>query len=263
MFEEQLKDLPADPPRSLEALPGLRLKRAVRGAALLFPLVFAVFFLSVPLSIMRSDPAMRFAISQTASIQGHVLSSTITSACRSDKARRLIYQFSPTPGTTYRGAATVCEQSLYHSVREGDAVEVEYLTSDPVISRLRGNKPPNASPIYLLLFTPVFILAMFGSLLWPPLREYRRARRLFRYGRLATGTVLFVKKRSNGASRGWSGNTSADVFIQFTSSSGQQREGIAWCPNDWLIEQLVPGGQVHVAYDDTGDKVALLEVFLR
>jgi hypothetical protein len=263
MFEEQLKDLPAEPPRSLAALPGLRFKRAVRGTALLFPLVFAVFFLSVPLAIMRSDPAMRFAISRTASIQGHVVSSLITSACRSDKARRVIYQFSPAPGTAYRGAATLCEQSIYYSVKEGDAVEVEYLTNDPVISRLRGNKPPNASPIYLFLFTPVFILAMFGSLLWPPLREYRRARKLFQYGRLAAGTVLFVKKRSNAASRGWSGDTSAAVFIQFTCATGQKREGIAWCPNDWLIDQLVPGEQVHVAYDDRSNKVALLEVFLR
>jgi hypothetical protein len=263
MFEEQLKDLPADPPRPLEALPGLRLKRAVRGAALFFPVVFAVFFLSVQLSTMRSDPAMRFALSQTASTQGHVISSSPICCCRNDKAHRVVYQFSPMAGTTYRGALTVCEMSIYGSVKEGDPVAVQYLTSDPVISRLRGNNPPNASPIYLFLFTPVFILVMFGSLLWPPLREYTRARKLFRYGQLATGTVLFVKKRSNATSRGWSGNTSSDVFIQFTSSSGQRREGIAWCPNDWLIDQLIPGVQVHVAYNDRSDKVALLEAFLR
>jgi hypothetical protein len=263
MFEEQLESLPADPPRPLEALPGLRMKRAVQGTALLFPLVFAIFFLSVPLSIMRSDPAMRFAISPNRSIQGRVVSSAITSACRSDKAHRMIYQFSPAPGTTYRGAATVCEQSIYYTVKEGEPVEVQYLTNDPVISRLRGNSPPNASPIYLFLFTPLFILGMFASLLWPPLREYHRARKLFQHGRLATGAVLFVKKRSNAASRGWSGNTSSDVFIQFTSSTGRKREGIAWCPNDWLIDQLVPGEKVHVAYDEGSDRVALLEAFVR
>jgi hypothetical protein len=263
MFEEQLKDLPPDPPRSLEALPGLRLKRAVQGTALLFPFVFAVFFISVPLSIMRSDPAMRFAISPTRSIQAHVVSSQVIVGCRTDKAHRVIYEFSPSTGETYRGAATLCETSLYYSVKEGGVVEVQYLTSDPVISRMRGNNPPNSWPLYLFFFTPVFILAMFASLLWPPVREYRRARKLFQHGRLAIGTVLFVKKRSNATSRGWSGNTGADVFIQFPAADGKPREGHAWCPNDWLVDQLVPGGKVHVAYDEGSDKVALLEMFLR
>jgi hypothetical protein len=263
MFEEQFANLPADPPRAFESLPGLKLRRAFQGTALLFPLVFIIFFLSVPLSIMRSDPSMRFAISPNRSIQGRVISSNIVAACRSDKAHRVIYEFSPKDGTNYRGAGTACEQSIYYTVKEGDAVEVQYLTHDPVVSRLRGNTPPNATPVYLFIFTPVFILAMFGSLLFPPLRELRRARRIFRNGRLATGAVLFVKRRANTFSRGWSGNTSSDVFIQFTSSAGQKREGVAWCPNEWLADQLVQGGEVHVAYDDRSDNVALLEAFVR
>jgi hypothetical protein len=262
MFEEQLQNLPADPPRSFEALPGLRVRRLVRGTAWLFPMVFTIFFLSVPLAVMRSDPSMRFAISPNRSLQGRVVSSTLIAGCRSDKAHRVIYQFSPSTGTTYRGAATVCEQSIYYTVREGDPVEVQYLTGDPVVSRLRGNSPPNSSPLYVFLFTPLFVLAMFCSLLWPPLREYRRVRALYQLGRLTTGKVLFVKRRSNTASRGWSGNTSSDVYIQFDGVAGK-REGIAWCPNDWLIDQLVPGGIVHIAYDDRSDKVALLEAFLR
>ena len=263
MFEEQFANLPADPPRSFETLPGLKLQRAFQGTALLFPMVFIIFFVSVPLTIMRADPSMRFAISPSRSLQGRVISSNTVPACRSDKAHRVIYEFSPKDGTNYRGAATACEQSIYYTVKEGDAVEVQYLLHDPVVSRLRGNSPPNSTPLYLFIFTPIFILAMFGSLIFPPLREIRRVRKLFRHGQLATGAVLFVKRRSNTFSRGWSGNTSSDVFISFTSSAGQKREGVAWCPNEWLIDQLVPGGEVHVAYDERLRTVALLEAFVR
>jgi len=263
MFEEQLKALPADPPRPLEALPGLAIRRAVPSLALIFPVIFLIFFGTVPLSLIQSDPTLRFALSPTGTTTGHILSIETTYACKSEKSHRVVYQFSPTPGTNIRGRATLCEQSIYYSVKEGDSVEVQYLTSDPVLSRLRSNGLQNDLAVYLFIFTPLFILAMFATLFWPPLRDIYRARRLFRDGRLTTGTVIFVKQRSSSAWRGWAGNTSAQIFIEFTGADGRRREGIAWCQNDWLTDQLPAGQQVHIAHDEQSRNVLLLEAFLR
>jgi hypothetical protein len=263
MFEEQLRSLPPDPPRPVAALPGLAFRRAVPGMALVFPVIFLIFFATVPLSLIQSDPTLRFALSKTATITGHVLSVETTYACKSEKSHRVIYQFSPTPGTNIRGRATVCEQSVFYSVKEGEPVEIQYLQSDPVLSRLRSNGLQNDLAVYLFIFTPVFILAMFTTILWPPLYEVYRARRLFQYGRLATGTVIFVKQRSNSAWRGWAGNTAAQVFIEFTDAAGARSEGVASCQNAWLVDQLEAGQQVHIAHREQLRKVLLLEAFLR
>jgi hypothetical protein len=54
MFEEQFAKLPIDPPRRTETLPGLRLAGAIPKIALVLPLVFAGYFVIIPLSIMNS-----------------------------------------------------------------------------------------------------------------------------------------------------------------------------------------------------------------
>ena len=59
MFEDEFARLPLEPPRRVESLPGLRLGGAIPKWALILPLVFVGFFVFMPLSIMRADPAMR------------------------------------------------------------------------------------------------------------------------------------------------------------------------------------------------------------
>jgi hypothetical protein len=91
-----------------------------------------------------------------------------------------------------------------------------------------------------------------------------RARRLYRSGRLANGKVVFVKKRATGSWPGMSFNSASEVYITFSAAGEQKREGVASCQNDWLVNQLAPGADVHVAYsDDRSAKVALLEAYIR
>ncbi len=264
MFDDQLAHVPANPPRRPDLLPGLRFGLAVSRSALVLPLLFVAFFIFVPLSIGLSDPAARLAWGPTRTGQGRVLSTSSIAACRGSNARRVVYTFSPEPGRELRGAATVCEQSPYYSIAEGDPVEVKFAPGNPSINALQGSGDNNAPPIGFFLFIPVFILAMFAPMFMPQLRELMRARRAFRNGQLAMATVIFVKKRTTSSWPGWPGSSAADVYLAIQTSAGEKREAVAWCPNDWLIYNLAPGAKVHVAYsDDKAARVALLETFLR
>lgn len=264
MFEEQFAHIPSEPPRLTEALPGLRLSAVVPKSALYLPLIFVAFFALIPLSIMNSDPAMRLALGSAKTLQGRVLSSADASMCRSSTAHRVIYTFSPESGRELRGTATLCQESPYYSVKEGDAVEVQYLPNDPAVNALRDGTRNGNPPVALFLLMPIFILAMFSPMFVPQIREVLRARRLFKKGKLALGTVVFIKRRVTALWPGWPGSNAAEVFLVFDSSANKRREAVALCQNDWLVNQLVPGTKVHIAYlEEKPDRVALLEAFLR
>jgi hypothetical protein len=263
MFEEEFARVPVEPPRRVESLPGLRLKGAIPRWAIILPLFFVCFFLFIPLSIMNSDPAMRLATGAGETVQAHVVSTSSASACRGAASRRVVYVFTSKSGREYRGAGLLCEESSYYLVKEGDAIEVRYLRSDPTVNRLAtegGNQPPFA----VFLFMPFFFLAFFGAMFWPPIGAILKARQLFKSGRIATGKVIFVKKRANFLWPGMPGSGSSSVYLEMQSSSGVSREVVAPCQNDWLTNQLVPGAMVHVAYkDDKATQVALLDAYLR
>jgi hypothetical protein len=264
MFEREFAKLPAEPPRRAESLPGLRLRGLIPKWAIVLPLFFVCFFLLIPLSLMDTDPAMRMSMGATGTAQGRVVSVGSASACRGGASRRVVYAFSARPGGDYRSATLVCEDSPYFPVKEGDAIEVQYLKSDPAVNRLPRevrNEPP---PLVFFLFMPVFFLGIFAAIFWPPIGEALKARRLFKSGRIGSGTVVFVKRRTNFLWPGMPGANAAMVYVEVRSSSGVSREVVASCRNDWLVGQMAPGTTVHVAYsDDKANQAALLDAYLR
>jgi hypothetical protein len=264
MFEEEFAKLPIEPPRRVGSLPGLRLWAAVPKWALIMPLFFLSFFGVIPLSLMSADPAMRLAMGTTESSQGRVVSSTSASACRGAASHHVAYSFSSKSGAEYRGAATLCEESPYYSVNAGEAIEVRYLKSDPAVDALPSDGVNQAPPLVFFFFVPVFFFVLFAAMFWPPVGEVLRARRLFKSGRLATGKVVFVKRRALPLWPGISSYGTAEVYVEFQTAAQLKREGVAACRNDWLINHLKPGAQVHVAYSDgNAGGAALLEAYLR
>ena len=103
MFDEEFAKLPAEAPRRVEGLPGLRLRGAIPTSAIILPLIFVGFFLTIPLSIMNADPAMRLAMGPTESTQGRVISNTSASACRGAASHRVTYTFSSNSGQRISG----------------------------------------------------------------------------------------------------------------------------------------------------------------
>jgi hypothetical protein len=264
MFEEEFAKLAVEPPRGLESLPGLRLRGSIPKIAILLPLLFVGAFTMMPLSLMHTDPAMRLAIGPTESAQGRVISNTNASACQGEASHHVTYSFSTPSGREYRGGITLCEQSPDYSVNPGQAIEVRYLKSEPTLNAPASERQQEPPPLAFFLFVPFFFLAIFGAMFWPSIRELLRARRLFRSGRLAKGKVVFVKKRAMGFWPGMPFNSASEVYIAFGAPGGPKREGVASCQNDWLVNQLAPGTDVHVAYsNDQTAKVALLEAYLR
>jgi hypothetical protein len=264
MFDAQFAHVPTDPPRRLEALPGLRFSAQISRRALLLPLLFLVFFIAIPLSIFSSDPAMRLAVGPRRTQQGRILSTADVAACNGSPAHRVVYAFSPDSGREFRGVATLCAQSPYFAATVGDAVQVQFVSSDPAVNALESGSRNNTPPVAMLFMMPLFILAVFSPMIVPQLRDLLRARRQFKKGRLALAAVVFIKKRVTASWPGWAGNSAAEVFVEFQPATGARREAVAWCPNDWLVNQLAPGAQVRIAYtDDTPATVTLLEAFLR
>jgi len=264
MFEDQFAQVSVNPPRRTDTLPGLRLSAVVSKSTLYLSLIFVGFFTLIPFSIWKSDPMMRLAMGPTKTVQGRVLSAMDTSTCRGSTGHRVNYEFSPDPGREFRGSMNLCQESPYYSVNNGDEVEVQFVPSDPAVNALQGGTANGAPPVALFLLMPVFILAMFAPIFVPQLREVLRARRLFKKGRLALGTVIFVKKRITTSWPGWLGNSAAEVYVEFESPMSKKLEAIAWCQNDWLVTHLEPGAKVHIAYmGEKPDRVALLEAYLR
>jgi len=264
MFEEEFAKLAVEPPRRLDSLPGLRLKGSIPRVAVFLPLFFVAMFAIMPLSLMHSDPAMRLAMGPTELAQGRVIANTNASACRGDSSHHVTYSFSVPSGREYRGGTNLCEQSPYYSANAGEAIEVRYLNSDPTLNTVASERQPEPPPFLFFFFMPFFFLAIFGAMFWPPIRELLRARRLFRKGRLATGQVVFVKKRSMGFWPGMPFNSASEVYIAFSAPGEARREGVASCQNDWLVNQFAPGTDVHIAFsEDKAARIVLLEAYMR
>jgi hypothetical protein len=264
VFEEHFKQMSVEPPRSVESLPGLRLRGIVPKWAIIFPLFFLMFFLTIPLSIMNSDPAMRLAMGASETVEGRVVSVASASACRGGASRRVVYAFSIKSGNEYRGAQLACEESPYFSLKEGDPIAVRYLRSDPAIHDLPNDARNQPPPFMFFFFMPMFFLAIFGALFWPPIGAALKARRAFKSGRIATGKVVFVKRRGNSGWPGMQSNAASSVYIEIQSPAGATREVVAPCHNEWLVNQLAPGASVHVAsIGDRGNEVALLDAYIR
>lgn len=260
MFEEQFKNIPTEPPRPLELLPGLKLGAQVPKSILSLILMFAIFFTFIPLSIMFEDPHARLSLGPSKTTSAQVVSVSDTRDCR-----RLVYAFTPEQGGEVRGVASVYPDSPYWSVGQGSTVPVKYLSSDPSTNALAGTRNTNAPPVFVFFFFPLIALAAISQLFLPQLQALRQARRLFKNGQLATGTVVYVRRRFTSMRTSTMSIGAADVFISFRlPTTGAQQEGKAWCMNDWLLQHLAPGTAVHIVYDpNSPDKLALLETFLR
>jgi hypothetical protein len=261
MFEQQLAKLPATAPRTLESLPGLAIFSVVPKSVVFLPLLFLLIFLVVPLSIIRSDPQARLHWGGTREVQGTVVSATDTS-CRGTAARRLVYTFTAAGRGEYRGTALVCQGALYYAVQNGDAIQLRYLAEDPAVNALRG-APDNSPPMVFFLTMPLLVLALLAGVYAPQVREILRARRLIAQGQLTDGSILFIKRRTNLSRPSWQSGGIYDVHLEY-SAGGTRRAALAWCGNEWLVNQWTVGSKVHIAYlEQTPGKVAVLEAFIQ
>ncbi len=261
MFEDLLKDITSQPPRPLKQLPGLRYGAAVPRQLIILLLFFGVFFLLVPLSIMRSDPKLRLATGQAATAPAQVIAVADADDDRS-RGRRITYEFTPPQGVPHRGSAVAGRNSPYYSIKEGEALPVRYLPSDPGVNAI-GDGGKDQPPLFFFAIFPLFFLVMFGAVFMPQLREVRRARKAFRQGRLVRGSVVYVRKRQSGNWSNQLSTASYDVFVAY-QAEGRASEGRAWCNNEWLLHHLAPGTEVHLAYlPDRPEQIVLLDAFLR
>jgi len=261
MFEDLLKGITREAPRPLAQLPGLRYSTAVPRQIMWFVLIFGVFFLLMPLSILRTDPNMRLASGQNATAQGQVIAVGEPDESQG-RGRRLIYEFTPPQGVPHRGSAMVRSNSPYYSIKAGETLPVRYLAGDPGVNAI-ANGRADQPPLFVICMFPLLFVLLFGMVLVAPLRQVLRARQAFKKGRLAQGVVVYVRRRQN---TGWGNQLSLpsyDIFIAYQTPQGTH-EAQAWCNNDWLLKHLAPGGTVNIAYlPDKPDRIVLLEAFLR
>lgn len=262
MFDDLLSRLPADPPRSLDALPGLRV-RAQLSPGLLIPLGFILIFSLFPLAVFFSEPHLRLQLGETATVEGTVVARDDCGAQADSGGIR--YAFVPPGGVEYHGTAGDCRNAARTALRPGDKVAVKYLVEDPSINdlaeRSSGNGPP---PLAFFLLFPMFPASFILPILLPPVREAYRSRRIARHGLLAKGTVVYAKSEIRSFWPGSRETSPAKIFIAYRRSNGQTVEARAKCPNTWLLNQLAPGSSVTIAYlPNQPESAVLLDAYIR
>ncbi|NNN06064.1 MAG: hypothetical protein HKL90_09220 [Elusimicrobia bacterium] len=72
------------------------------------------------------------------------------------------------------------------------------MPSNPAVNELLGNSATNAPPLILFLIFPVFGFLVFAPMFVPQIKQLLQARRIFKNGRIAKGSVLFVKRKPTG-----------------------------------------------------------------
>ena len=263
MFDAELDALPTATPRKLELLSGLAYRNAFSRSALwLLPLFLLPLILLIPLVALTSDPHMKLGLVRTQVAAGHVVSVAERDLRNCRDGRQLVYAFNVPSGAEYRSGVNVCSQSPSYRRKEGDIVPVLYSVSNPANNDLDESHHTLVGALIPLFFFPVFIVLIFASIFLPQIRPLRRARKLFRQGRLARASVVFVKKRTF-ATNNMSAYYPTEIYLRYDGPGGKQ-EAKALCSNDWLLNQLVPDSVVHIAYlPEKPAEAALLEAYFR
>jgi hypothetical protein len=261
MFEDQIRVLPPQPPRDPELLPGLALSSSIP-KKLILPLAYGALFALAPLFIIYNVSKTRLTTANSKTTDGEVVS--VTDGAGNPSTRLILYTFVPPGAPPYRGSYRAGRSSSYIDVKMGDRVAVRYMVSNPAMNRLIDAADATMDPPFFVFFLfPIFGGIIIGSLVGPPIRELMKARRIFAAGHIRKGAVLFVKRRSVPS---WPSGApaSAEIFITYRSTSGQEVEGRALCGNDWLIGLLPPGAPVTIAYEESNPgELILLEAYIR
>src|SRR4030095_16103860 len=164
------------PPRSVALLPGLRLSGGLLRQ--LAPFWFLGLFAFMPAIVFLADPGARLARGERTS--GRVERVEPDQQQCGGEGGRMRYSFSSPDGLPYRGEDSACRRTPYSDVREGDAVPVVYLPSDPSTNAIvGGRRVADAPPWPLFLVFPLFIGIFLIPLFWPRYAQLLRDRRLF------------------------------------------------------------------------------------
>lgn len=245
--------IPAQPPRPVELLEGLRLSRAFSWRSLGGPIAILGLVALLPLIALLADTDAILQLRESELAQGRVESVGETRACN-ERGVLVHYVFTAPGGVELRGRKALCARSPYAGVHEGDPVPVRFLVADPAVHGIAGAQDP--APLLLFLSLPLLGLLLLVPLTWPQLAPVFRDRKLFRTGVLATGRVTFVKKQNDGAWSGFPMLTRATVFV---AVAGEEHR--ATCTNDWLLAHLPPGAEVTICH--ARGRAMLVENYLR
>jgi hypothetical protein len=265
MMGDLLKGISPNPPRSIDALPGLRWKTVFDRLSLV-PLLIVPIFLLLPIMILFSIPNMRLQFKHKAHVQGVV--TMVNNPSADGQPRRMLdYSFETMAHQHYRGEQTVHEHSPYFSVQVGDPVPIVYAENQPSLNDIDGasgqDDPPLAIFAILPFFFFVFFIVFVAPMLLPNLQLLMQARKVFKRGMIVDAEIVFIKKRAN--ANGFHPRSSkCEIYYSYKTSRGQLVESKTTCDNDWLVNKFDVGSPIHIAYlENQPQKSMILEAFIR
>lgn len=295
-FAASLAHVPPEPPRQIGDLPGLSLKRIIRGLWFI-PAFFLAFSIILPGSIFFSDDmrASRIPLKQahgkilatgwsaynterapssgpntTAALgDGREIPTSLkfpqprnTPGPQSYRAPAIQYVFRVPGGSTYYGSAFVSEISRYKGLKTGAPLPISYDPKDPTFNGLAGEFGKNDFPVALLFVFPLFAVVFTFPMFLIPVRPLFPMRRVYRRGLLTTGKIVFVTPGTPPSPYQLQAGR-AFVSYTFQNESGETIRGRQSCDNQWLLNKLDPGSEITVVYLPRGrHKSLFLEPFI-
>ena|ERR1700722_12818417 len=266
MMGKLLAGVSPSPPRSLDALPGLRWRTAFDRRLLIPMLFFMSFFLLFPIMIFTTDPSGRMQFKRKEHVQGTV--TTVKDTGTDQQQRRVVeYSFETKDHQPYRGKQVVHEHSPYFQIEAGASVPIIYAEDEAGLNGIDGVLGQESPPLAIFAIFPFFLLFFFfvflGPTLIPNLRLLVEARKFFKRGIVVDAKIVFIKKRSGFG--GFQFPTSrTEIYYSYTTGRGELVESKTTCDNDWLVNKLDIGSPIHVAYlERKPEKSTILEAFIR
>jgi hypothetical protein len=254
----ELRDLPTDTPRG-EPLPGLRPKVLLKP---LLPFIFTPVFITAVLAIFFSVVVEVSHQKPQPTANATIIKVENVSTLTSESGTVVRYRF-PVEGKSYDGLLTTIAAER-RILKPGDHLPVVYDPANPNRSQEKPQDMDVAGMIAFAVFLPIWALFIMGMcfvpFLGPRAKVALRARGLWKSGRVAQGTLAFVKPPSFMRQYGLG---SQEVVFRFRDQLDCEHTVSVGCDNNWLINQLTPGTGVVVLYDSKKpERAILLEPFL-
>ncbi|THB69012.1 MAG: hypothetical protein D6B27_01330 [Gammaproteobacteria bacterium] len=248
-------------PRDPNDLPGLKLDRKAMTLPIIIIMTVIVTMASIVIFIHMANPMAQLTGKNTSNAIASIYEVEKLSGNRS--CVQVSYKFKDKKGMEFTGKSRISSSSPYCKLKESDTITIRYANGAPdnnYVDSEIGKRTPDKLMVFIMM--PLMILLVLLPLLLPQVRQKFQAKKIFKNGVFTKAKVYYIK-RDIDINRGAFSPQKFKVFLDFTDADGKQvRTGVNFT-NDWLVNQLAVGSELHVIYlAEKPEKAMIVEDYI-